>query len=157
MNTTFQEQASQLMTADPVAVQGNLFLREALSIMADHRITAIPVVDEQQRPIGVLSQSDVIRHLYENPEYALTEVAHFDSEAADQNMQLFNVSDSQNVEIAEVMTPMVYTVMADTSIDKVIDTILERRVHRIYVTNTAGKLSGVISTLDLLQYGRSKR
>lgn len=53
----------ELMTTNPIAISSDIFLNEALSIMEqrDSQINVLPVVDEQQKCIGVIRVHDIIR------------------------------------------------------------------------------------------------
>lgn len=50
----------EVMTHHPKAVSPRLFAVDALRIMEDAKITMLPVVDEQKRPIGMLHMHDLI-------------------------------------------------------------------------------------------------
>ncbi len=50
----------EAMTPDPVSLPPTATLAEALEVFADERIGAIPVVDEDDRPIGIVSYVDVL-------------------------------------------------------------------------------------------------
>lgn len=49
-----------LMTDCPVTVRPDAHLRTAARLLADHAVTALPVVDERGRVVGVLSEADVL-------------------------------------------------------------------------------------------------
>ena len=51
----------ELMVSDPKTVTESHLAAEALRIMEDHLITVLPVIDEQQRPIGALHMHDLIK------------------------------------------------------------------------------------------------
>jgi CBS domain-containing protein len=48
------------------------------------------------------------------------------------------------------MTPMIFSVREDTSVQEVADTMLKGRIHRVFVTRD-GKLTGIVTALDMLQ------
>src|SRR4051794_9403151 len=52
--------AGELMTPNPVSVRAEATLREVESLLVGKGIGAAPVMDEAGRPVGVLSQSDLI-------------------------------------------------------------------------------------------------
>lgn len=145
-------QAQELMTHQPLYIDGQAFLREAIIMMQEEKITAVPVVDSQLRPLGVLSQTDVVRHLYENPEYALMDVDYFEQEFPEGNVIEFNIDDSKDVRVIEVMTPLVFSVGPDAPATVLIEEMLTRKIHRMFVMDTEGRLAGVISTLDILKH-----
>ena len=48
------------MTASPMTVPSGTLLAEAMARMSHHRISELPVLDEQHRPIGLLDITDVV-------------------------------------------------------------------------------------------------
>ena len=61
-----QQQAAQtpiatVMHTDPYRVTAQQPVRELLALFVDKGISAAPVVDEQGRPIGFVSKTDVVR------------------------------------------------------------------------------------------------
>lgn len=53
--------AAKLMTADPVTISPDAPLAAAVRLMYDHRVNRLPVVDDQNRLLGIISRSDVLR------------------------------------------------------------------------------------------------
>ena len=145
-----QLQAQDVMTAQPIAIDGQASLKEAMALMHQQRLTALPVVDNRQRPIGVLSQTDIVRYLYENPEYSLLEVEYFAEDFPEGGLTQFSLDEDQNTQVIEVMTPIIYAVGPDAPMAVVLDEMFARRVHRVFVMDLEGRLAGVISSLDIL-------
>jgi CBS domain-containing protein len=52
---------SQIATRELVTVDPDQDLDEALRLMAKHQVRRLPVVEEDGRPVGILSQADVAR------------------------------------------------------------------------------------------------
>jgi predicted transcriptional regulator len=57
---------------------------------------------------------------------------------------------AQEAQVWQVMTPVVLSVNADASLAQVVNELLVRKVHRLFVTDRNGTLIGVISALDVL-------
>ncbi|WP_327302815.1 CBS domain-containing protein [Streptomyces sp. NBC_01298] len=53
-------QVGQVMTADVVSVDRSTTFREIAKLLADYDITGLPVVDEEDRVVGVVSESDLL-------------------------------------------------------------------------------------------------
>ncbi|MOA48574.1 Arabinose 5-phosphate isomerase KdsD [compost metagenome] len=49
------------MTAHGKTARPEMLAAEALKIMEDHRINALVVVDEEDRPVGAFNLSDLLR------------------------------------------------------------------------------------------------
>ncbi len=52
-----------LMTSRPLSVEAGMALVDAVDLMVEHQLKAIPVVDAEQRLVGVLSVVEVVREL----------------------------------------------------------------------------------------------
>ncbi|MFZ3468733.1 CBS domain-containing protein [Streptomyces sp. 4.24] len=53
-------QVGEVMTADVVSVDRSATFREIAKLLADHDVTGLPVVDEDDRVVGVVSESDLL-------------------------------------------------------------------------------------------------
>ena len=53
------EPISNRMTADPVTIRRGLLFSEAVAVMSHRRISELPVVDDSDRPIGLVDITDV--------------------------------------------------------------------------------------------------
>jgi len=49
------------MTRKPITLRPEAEIGEAVTLLLDHRISCIPVVDQQFRPVGIVSWRDVLR------------------------------------------------------------------------------------------------
>lgn len=58
-----RKHAHQIMSRKPVAVQKHITLREAAVTMLSNNISCLPVVDEHDALVGVLSWRDILRFL----------------------------------------------------------------------------------------------
>ncbi len=63
----------EIMSAPAVSVRPEAELEEALQIMAERRISALPVVDESHAVVGTLAEVDLVRHLLE-PDWRAHEI-----------------------------------------------------------------------------------
>ncbi|WP_407836581.1 CBS domain-containing protein [Streptomyces sp. DSM 116496] len=53
-------QVGEAMTADVVSVDRSATFREIAKLLADYDITGLPVVDEDDRVVGIVSESDLL-------------------------------------------------------------------------------------------------
>ncbi len=51
---------AEVMTANPVTVKPETPLQDAIKIIAEKRISGMPVVDENKKLVGVISETDLI-------------------------------------------------------------------------------------------------
>ena len=55
--------ASQIMTKEPVCCKPDDDIEDVLDLMQTHQLRRIPVVDEENKLIGIISQADVANRL----------------------------------------------------------------------------------------------
>jgi CBS domain-containing protein len=123
--------AAELMTSDPVSLRAEATAMEARELFIAKAISAAPVIDEAGRPVGVLSQSDIMVH-----------------QAGPRGGEPATVED--------LMTPAVFAVSPETPASEVIESLLALRVHHLFVLDAEGVLIGVIGALDIVRHLRAR-
>jgi predicted transcriptional regulator len=154
MLTLTAETAEDLMTANPVSLQDSATVREAIAFLIDKGIGGAPVIDEAGRPVGVLSQHDIVVHDRETVHYSSPVHDHVPpGSALDRHLQDdFQIEDVDRSEVRDLMTPVIFSVGLNTSAQKVIEEMIALKVHRLFVVDNNGVLVGVITALDVLRH-----
>jgi CBS domain-containing protein len=148
--------AEELMTPNPVSIREDATVREAVALLIDKGFSAAPVIDEAGRPVGVLSRADVLVHDRESVRYLEAHAEYYDKAdlmlgSGETLREGFQVERPDDVQVGEIMTPVVFAVTPDTPARGVIEEMLGYRVHRMFVVDDSGVLVGVISALDVLR------
>lgn len=125
------ETAAELMTPNPVSLRVQATVLEARELFIARSIAAAPVIDAAGRPVGVLSQSDIMVHQAEPCP-----------------------GDPTTVE--DLMTPAVFGVAPETPACEVVESLLALQVHHLYVLDAEGVLIGVIGALDVVRHLRGQ-
>lgn len=151
------ETAEDLMTSNPVSIREKATLKEAVALLIDKGISAAPVIDNAGRPTGVLSRSDLLVHDREQVEYLKPVPEYFDRDelTAPSGEKLppgFQVERVDQTSVKELMTPVVFSVRPETPAARVVEDMVNLKVHRLFVVDESGVLVGVISALDVLRY-----
>jgi CBS domain-containing protein len=145
------------MTPNPVWIRPDATVKEAAAFLADKHVGAVPVLDEEGRPVGVLSKSDILLHSREMVEFL--------SASSDNDRQGhlagwletvprtgFKVVDVDRTRVRDIMTAAVYSVTSETPVAAMIEQMQARHVHRLFVVSENGVLVGTISTFDVLRH-----
>ncbi|MFF7178456.1 CBS domain-containing protein [Streptomyces sp. NPDC008121] len=115
---------ADLMTPTAVAVQPGTPFKEIARLLDEYGITAVPVVDEANRPIGVVSEADLLRR--------------------------HTTKDGPSTAEAMMTSPVVVARPSWAAVEAA--RVMERhRVKRLPVVDADGRLIGVLSRSDLLQ------
>ena len=108
--------AKDIMNTDIVTISPDETVDKAIELMLQYRITGLLVVDDELRPLGIVSDFDLLDMV-------------FDYHAEEQA-------------VSNYMTRDVATVKEDTGWTEVADILRERRIRRLPVTR-AGRLVGI--------------
>lgn len=59
---TLDKRAHQIMSRKVVSVTPMTTLASAIEHLLDHPVSCLPVIDENQRPVGILTWRDILEH-----------------------------------------------------------------------------------------------
>jgi CBS domain-containing protein len=138
------------MRPNPVWIRPDATVREAATFFADKRISAAPVINSEGRPVGVLSQSDLVLHSREMVEFLSGAPEYYSRTDLKALRDGVKVVDVERTPVRDIMTPVVFSVSPETPAPKVIEDMLTRQIHRLFVVGEDGVVVGIISTLDVL-------
>ena len=117
--------ARDVMTADPACCSPETSLDQVAKMMVQNNCGEIPVIDTADRPIGVVTDRDIVRRVV----------------AEGKNPSAYTAQ--------TCMTSDVVTVRDDATLDDVIKTMETHQVRRVPVVDERGCCSGIISQADI--------
>jgi CBS domain-containing protein len=120
--------AQDLMTQSDLTIAGTATLEEAVSLLMDHNLNAVPVRNEKGEPVGVLSRSDIVAHdrdaykFLHRPQQTEGDTLRLRmSPGSDSNAFAKEKTDPL---VQDVMTKVIYWVAPGTAAKTVIDAML---------------------------------
>lgn len=143
--------AADLMTRNPLSLRDDVPLKEAIAFMVDRDVSGAAVIDEAGRPVGVLTQTDVLIHDRENVEHLDPPEVEYGSPLPRSWWERFQVERVDVTPVREAMTPAVFCVALDAPAWEVISLLRELNVHRLFVVDEDGVLVGVVTVMDVLR------
>jgi len=144
--------ASDLMMPNPVSIRSSAAVAEVISLFTEKGITAAPVIDEAGRPIGVVSQSDLLIHQSQHARKKAGEPGYFMAPTFKSADSAGETKIDSRSSVADVMTPAIFAVSPDTPVARVVSEMVGLHVHRLFVVDPAGVLVGVVTTMDVLKH-----
>jgi len=67
-----------------------------------------------------------------------------------EELRVFHTQYESPIQVREIMTPMIFKVSEEDSVQDVATTMIKGRIHRVFVTR-GSKLTGIVTALDMLQ------
>lgn len=138
--------AGDIMTPKVVSVMPDASILEAMRSMLANRISGLPVVSENGKLVGIVTEGDFLRRaetgtqqrrsrwleLFTSPGKLAQEYVH-----------------THGRKVSDVMTPDPLTITEDTPLDVVVRLLEERRIKRLPVVRS-GVVVGIVSRANLL-------
>jgi CBS domain-containing protein len=140
------------MTQNPKSIDEDATIKESAAVLTGARISALPVTNNNGELVGVLSRADLVRFEGERGGFEMP-TSNLSPEEVDaaETRRGFHVETIDPTPVKKIMTPVVYAVRPEANLASVVDQMLKRSVHRLYVIDSKGGLIGVVSALDLLR------
>jgi CBS domain-containing protein len=137
--------AGDVMTAPVVAVRPETPLREAVNLLIGKDYRALPVVDQANHVVGIVTNEDLVERGGLRARVELLGAL----SAQHLAQELARIEDSKLV--GEVMTHPVVTIQPTAKLADVAHLMLARTLQRIPVVDEDGRLVGMVSRADLLR------
>lgn len=138
-------QAADVMTQNVITVSPDSEVREIATLLLEHGISAVPVVNESGKVLGIVSEGDLMRRVENGTlgrkSWWLRLFAGHD--AAD-------YVKSHGRRAHEIMTPDPLTIGEDMPLHKISRLLEKHRIKRVPVVRE-GKLVGIVSRSNLLR------
>lgn len=164
-----------IMKTEVLSVTPDTPVRRLTRLLADEEISGAPVVDEEGRLVGVVSATDVVRLAADDMDVRVrTTRARTDSAlpdpddeepeadphgfflpedtpfAAEQLLGQIPESEFDTAEVADIMTPVSFTVGLETEVNELAEFLVRGRIHRAVVVDE-DNLVGIVTSGDVLR------
>ena len=114
-----------IMTRNVITTNEKMSLREVAALMRDGDMGALPVVDENNKLVGILTDRDIVVRAV----------------AAGKTVR--------ETTVADVMTAALFTAQPETPVFQAIRLMGDKQVRRVPITDENGILQGILSMADI--------
>jgi CBS domain-containing protein len=132
--------AGEVMTTGAATVRPDAPLLEAARLMIQHQISGLPVVDAQDRLVGLVTENDFLRSGENGKPRLIDMLAKAGTDQDELNLR----------RVDELMTREPITISAEMPLEDVIALMLRHAVRRLPVV-ADGKVVGIVSRANLLR------
>ena len=121
---------AEVMTTHVLCVAPEVEVDSLLALLVERGISGVPVVNERGLPIGMVSKTDIVRHLYEDG----------------------NTRTSEPATAGELMVPLAFTLLESASLSHATALMAWEGVHRLPICSDEGDVVGILSSLDVVRW-----
>jgi CBS domain-containing protein len=127
--------AKDIMSSKLIVAKEGMRIEDAVKLLVNNKITGLPVVDQEGKMIGILSEYDIIAKVGQE-------------QKIDPSIFNIGIPYSKSVE----------TVNEDTSLQEILDRFIQLKCRRLPVLDKQNRLVGIISRRDVMKvlYYRAK-
>ena len=139
--------ATDIMTSEVITVEEDATVQAAAELMAEHGISALPVVDKDTRVIGIVSEGDLLHRAETATEQRRSwwlEIMTSTNQLAGEYIK------SHSAKVTDVMTRDVISVTDATPVADIAVLLETHRIKRVPVLRD-GRLAGIVSRANLVR------
>lgn len=142
--------AKDIMTQNLITVKKDLPIKELSKIFIEHKINGIPVVDNNGKLIGIVTEEDLID---QNKNLHIpTVISLFDAVIYLESDKKFtdDVRKLTGTTVADIYTSKVITITPETTLNDCANLMAEKNIHSLPVLEN-GALVGIVGKIDLIR------
>ncbi|MFF3906480.1 CBS domain-containing protein [Streptomyces sp. NPDC001848] len=133
----------ELMTWEVVRARRDMPFKEIVKLLAENDVTAVPVVDELDRPMGVVSEADLLRKAADQADPSgRTPIPH---------LEAWERAKAEGARAEELMSAPAVCARPEWNVVEAARLMAVHNVKRLPVVDETDKLQGIISRGDLLR------
>ncbi|KGM44987.1 CBS domain-containing protein [Neobacillus niacini] len=135
-----------IMITKVFTVKPSNTIKELLDILNSNRIGGVPVVDDKDHLVGMVSDGDVLRYLAPKPLGIAGLVYIIEAEEIEEVLQ-----EKLDTQVKDIMTKRnLLFVSPDEEFDKTVRLLSRHHFKKLPVVNGAGRVIGVLSRGDII-------
>lgn len=135
---------NDIMNTSVKSATADTAIRDIASIMCFNKISGMPVVDTDNKLIGVISEKDILRNMFPDVKTVMEQGGTPDFEAIEMDYK-----DVLHRRAGDIMSQTVASVTPDMPLLKAASMMCSKQIRRIPVTDKSGTLLGIISIGDV--------
>lgn len=142
--------AKDIMTREVITVHKHATIKDIAQTLIDHKISGVPVVDDDGTLLGIVSEGDLLHKetIPRIPDFfnILGAIIYYNG------IERYNEDFKKLIgeQADAIMTEKVVTAAADTEVDEIAQKMLQHRVKRIPIVE-GKRLVGLISRADIIK------
>lgn len=147
-----KEKVEEIMTRDVITATENDTVLNIVNILRANSIAGVPVVNDQEEVIGVVSVSDILKllddfHWY-TPFFSAMDILHLHSDELEDVKR--DIEEVSEMKVKDAMSKNPKTIAPDTLIDDAAQIMYSTGFNRLPVLDEKGKLVGIVARADII-------
>ncbi|MFP4213527.1 MAG: CBS domain-containing protein [Desulfohalobiaceae bacterium] len=143
-------QVSEIMSRDVITVSPETKITEAAALLLERHVNGLPVVDQDNKLVGIICQSDIISQQKKLPLPTMFTLLDGIIPLSSYSLLEKEVQKMSATTVQQAMTPDPVSISQEADLEEVAETMVRKNYHTIPVVQD-GKLIGVVGKEDVLK------
>jgi CBS domain-containing protein len=133
-----------VMTKDVLSIKKYETTVRVASILSEKNISGLPVVDNDNKVVGIVTQADILSIVGVSKDHTLKDLLKY---MLGEKLPERRMGDI----VGDVMTTPVATIRAEANIAEAVQQMEEKKIRRLCVVDNKNRLIGLITRADILR------
>jgi CBS domain-containing protein len=147
-----KEKVEEIMTRDVITAKENDTVLHVVNVLRENSIAGVPVVNDREEIVGVVSVSDILKllddfHWY-TPFFSAMDILHLHSDELEDVKR--DIEEVSEMKVKDAMSKNPKTIAPDTLIDDAAQIMYSTGFNRLPVLDEKGKLVGIVARADII-------
>lgn len=140
------------MNPDVLTVRDAMSVRDLALFLTAHEISGAPVLDARGRPVGVVSETDVLSADRAGRKDDGEPSAYYRRPSEGRSVETARALHLApgDLTVSEIMTPIVISVGRDAPVSQIARLMLQDHIHRVIVRD-GESIAGIVTSFDMLR------
>ena len=146
-----EKKAKDIMTTDVILAKKGDTISEVANVLISGKIGGLPVVDEDNKVVGIISETDIIKKekkAHSTPFINVLEGIIF---LDDINKMEKDLKEIAAYKVEDLMSTNIVKVHEDDTFDNIANIMIKKSVNRVPVVDKENRLKGIICRYDIIR------
>ena len=140
----------EVMTKDVVTVTPDDSIERCANLLFEHNISGLPVIDEEGKVAGMVTEGDLIRRAARIKAPGYLEVLGGLVYLGNPVKFVDELKKAMSLRAGDLMTDKIIDISADSTVEEAATKMLKHSISRLPVTDWSKKLVGILSRRDIM-------
>jgi len=143
--------AIDIMTSTVITVRTDTPVRDVARIFTENHISGVPVVDDQDKVIGIVTESDLV---FQNkrpsvpPFITILDSFFFLDSPEKMDRELKKIAGTT---VEDIFSSPVTSISPETPLDEIATLMTEKKIHTLPVLSESGQMVGIVGKKDIIR------
>jgi CBS domain-containing protein len=145
------KRAKDIMTSDVIVAKKDSRIQDIAKILLENRIGGVPVVDEDNKVIGIISETDIIKkesNIDTPTIITLLQGVIYFPDLKKVEKEILEVA---SYKVEDLMSTNVTKVNEEDGFEDVANLMIKKSINRVPVVDLNNKLKGIICRYDIIK------